>query len=153
MATETTKEREARIAVLYSKPARRYGPGRKFYCAPWCGFNCTWAAYKAAKKAGAALAKRLGKGWAVRIWENGNWHYSATSPCGRIKVHANIDRNRKRPKVMDYTAFLGEPESCGGRWAEHGKTPRAAVRNVVAVARADLARIEASISGLERWGS
>lgn len=55
------------------------------YCAPRCGGGCTWEAHLAAKRAGAILARVLGKGWKARIWENLGWHYEAFHPVG-IKV-------------------------------------------------------------------
>lgn len=106
------------------------------YCAPACGHGCTRAAFEAAKKAGAALAKQLGKGWRARVWENLGWHYCAVSACGRWKVHPNIFKG----KIESYSAFLGEG-SHGGRWIEHGRTPQSAIRNTRAVARAEARKI------------
>lgn len=87
------------------------------------------AEYEAARLAGKSLAKTLGRGWTWKVWENLGWHYKAISPCGRIKVTSHN------------CAFLGDPGSSGGRWAEHGRTPKSAVRNVIAAAKKDLAKI------------
>lgn len=114
------------------KPVRR----GETYCSPACGFGCLWTSYVNAKKRGKELAKRMGKGWKAQYWENGAWHFCAISPCGRIKVHAG------------YTAFLGEPESGGGQWAESGKTPERAVKKVIKTAKLSLAGIGAIIKGL-----
>lgn len=116
--------------------AKRAGP---IYCAPACGFRCTWAAYQQAKRDAQALAIRLGKGWTPHVSENMGWFYSAISPCGRLKVHPCIYRG----KVTEYVAFLGEADAGGGRWAEHGRTPEAAIKNVIRVATASLKAIGA----------
>jgi len=137
--------------------ARRKG---KIYCAPACGADCTWAAYKLAKRRANALAKRMGKGWTIRVHENMGWHYNVVSPCGRIKLHEDWRRADEEADIIDqlaelvpdyYSAYLGDPDSSGGRWAEHGDTAEEAIRNVVAAGQADLARISAVIGGLERW--
>lgn len=54
--------------------ARRKGP---VYCSPACGGGCTHSAYLLALKHGKALAKKAGKGWTYRVWENLGWHYAA----------------------------------------------------------------------------
>lgn len=117
----------------------------KLRCADWCGAGCTEAQYQRARRNGAALAKRLGKGWTFQVHENLGWHYKAVSPCGRLKVLETLNAG---PFPRGYTALLGEPDMVGGQWAEHGKTAKAAVRRVVAVAQADLSRIAAMIKGL-----
>ena len=110
------------------------------YCAPACGGQCTWADYQKAKKNAKALAASLGKEWTTHVWENLGWHYMAVSPCQRISVGPG------------FTAFLGDRGKPGcGRWAEHGKTAKQAVRNVIAVAKADLHKISAMIFDLPRF--
>lgn len=126
------------------------------YCAPACGRGCTVAEHKLAKSRAKTLAKRMGKGWKKRVWENMGWHYSVISPCGRVKVHVNWFNSGKKDAVAkladlvpySYTAFLGEPGSSGGRWAEHGDTPEEAVNAVLAVAQTELSKIGAMIVGL-----
>lgn len=95
--------------------------------------------YLNAKANGKRLAKRLGRGWKPEEWENLGWHFKVTSPCGRIKVHAGLGH---------YAAFLGEPGSSGGPYCEDGRTPEAAIKNVVATAKARLSKIGAVIKGL-----
>lgn len=106
------------------------------YCSPRCGRGCTFAEYQSATRDAKALAKRLGAGWRTDVWENMGWHYRALSPCGRVKVSGERD---------SYLAFLGEPDSGGGRWAEHGPTPEDAIRAVVKAAVTDLNAIGAMI--------
>lgn len=111
----------------------------------WKPRRCTHAAYRAARKLGKALAKTCGKGYTINVWENSGWHHSAISPCGRIKVHGG---SGLFAKCHIYTAFLGQPARAGGTWAESGRTPKAAIRKVVAVAKSELAKIGAVIHGL-----
>lgn len=75
------------------------------------------------------------------MWENLGWHWNVISPCRRIKVHPFNDRG-------PYNAFLGAPGEPGGYWAEDARTPEAAVRKVVKVAKAWLARFSAYVEGL-----
>jgi hypothetical protein len=56
------------------KPARR----GKTYCSPACGMGCTETAHCNAVNESKALAKRMGKGWKPRVWENLGWHYAVT---------------------------------------------------------------------------
>jgi len=136
------------------KPKRRGA----IYCSPACGANCTWAEHQWAKREAKVLAKHLGKGWEPRVWENMRWFWKVVSPCDRIKVHPTYDRRADSAIDMlaslvpvSYLAFLGTPDSAGGKWSASGDTPGAAIRNVVAKAIADLAEIQASIGGLEEW--
>jgi hypothetical protein len=50
-----------------------------------------------------------------------------------------------------YTAFLGEPGGVGGKWAEHGKTPEAAVKATRKVARKEVKHLadllDAAVNG------
>ncbi len=108
-------------------------------CATWCGRGCTEEEYQQAIRSSHALAKRMGKGWKPNVWENLGWHYAVVSPCRRLKVH---------PCGRSFTAYLGEPDCPGGRWAEHGSTPKAAVRNVLRVARREADVIAALVEGL-----
>lgn len=117
-------------------------------CAPWCGRGCTRAEHDRAKRRGKALAKSLGRGWTVRVWENLGWHYAAHSPCGRIKVHESRIKTSGRQMTEPFTAFLGEATTVGGRWAAHGRTPQEAVAAVIAQARAELEKIQALVEGI-----
>lgn len=53
------------------------------YCSPRCGGGCTHKAYHMAHRKAQALAKRLGKPWAARVWENLGWHWEVAAKCGR----------------------------------------------------------------------
>jgi hypothetical protein len=110
------------------------------YCSSACGGGCTKAAHDEAERRATELAKRMGEGWKPRVWENLGWHYAVISPCGRLKIHPSIgDR---------YLAFLGEADSYGGRWAEHGDTPEEAARSAIAHAKLEAANIQALVEGL-----
>ena len=118
-----------------------WNPQRRgnIYCSPACGGRCTWKGYLQAKKSARELATSLGPGWRSTVWENLGWHYAASSPCGRIKVHKGC---------LLYLAFLGEPDSSGDRWAEDGKTAKEAVRNVIAAAKSELRKLGTYIENL-----
>ena len=109
------------------------------HCAPACGRGCTAKEYHAAQASATALALPLGLGWTPRVWENLGWHYEVRSPCGRLSVH---------PSGAGFIAFLGEPGGIGGRWAQHGDTPREAIDATVAAAVAEYEEIGAIIEGL-----
>lgn len=109
------------------------------YCAPACGRGCTRKEYEAAVAQAVGLAAELGKGWEPHVWENLGWHWAARK--NGLKVHPGIVSER-------FTAFLGSPNSPGGRWAEKGDTPEAAVRNVVSAAKDE---IESLKSNLDEW--
>ena len=125
---------------------QRYKPIRQgsIYCSPFCGRKCTWDEFQVAKQDAKKLTASLGKGWKSNVWENLGWHYSVISPCGRIKVH-------KEHEYQDYFAFLGEPDSPGGRWSADGKTAREAIRAVIAMAKAELKEINAHLAGLPNF--
>ena len=59
----------------------------KIYCAPACGGQCTFAAYREAQNRARSLAKKLGKGWTPSVWENIGWFYQVTSPDKMIVIH------------------------------------------------------------------
>lgn len=115
------------------------------FCAPFCGRKCTHKEYLAAKQGAADLVRKLGKGWKPRVWENMGWHYSAVSKDGRIKVHTHKYPNSPR----DYTAFLGDADSPGGRWAMHGSTPQAALRAVLKRALEEKREVDAMVASVQ----
>lgn len=88
------------------------------YCSSACGAGCTYAAYRAARRNGAALAKALGPGWKPRIWENLGWHWSARLAVMDCEVHGS-----RGPWLNSYWASL----YFGKQFMGDGKTPRKAV--------------------------
>lgn len=115
------------------------------YCSPGCGWGCTTVEYNHAKRAGEKLAKRMGKGWTVRVHENMGWHYTAISPCDRFSVTEYVWSSGP----TTYTAFLGDKGSpCAGRYTAQAKSPKAALAEVVRVAVEDLAKFGAVLTGL-----
>lgn len=83
------------IAVEVGRPLswtpRRRG---KIYCAPACGRGCTRAMYDRAHREATKLAKALGPGWKIRVWENLGWYGRAV--CGDIEVGIRKN-NRDEP--------------------------------------------------------
>ena len=47
----------------------------RVYCSSACGGGCTKAAYDECVKKAKALAKRMGKGWKIRVNENLGWYW------------------------------------------------------------------------------
>lgn len=84
-----------------------------------------------------------GRGYAPRIWENGGWHTSVTSACGRITVfiHHGAFGN-------SYSASL-----CENRWwssqTDKGvrETPRKAILSALQRALTDLRATQALTDG------
>jgi hypothetical protein len=101
-------------------------------CARWCGRGCTQAEYEKAKKLSNEITAKLGAKWRPHTWENLGWHSGSVSVCGRLNVY---------PSYGAFSAFLGEPGK-GGRWVGRGRTPRSAVRNVVAMAVLELRELQ-----------
>lgn len=116
---------------------RRWTPRRRghIYCSPGCGAGCTFAAFERAETEAAKLAKKLGRDWTPRVWENLGWHYEARSPCDRIRVSPFVFRG----KIESYTAFIGDPEGAGGIWTGSGSNPTTALEEAKKQARAALA--------------
>lgn len=100
------------------KPVQR---GANF-CAPACGGGCTKAAYDAAVKRSRALAKRMGKGWVPRVWENLGWWYEAHK--GVLVIHPNDQRHGK---TKDYTAFL----NTNPQFVASAANPAVAAKNAI----------------------
>lgn len=115
------------------------------YCAPFCGRGCTYKSFRAATISAARIANHLGPDWAPHVWENLGWHWSVRSKDGQWKLHPVHSAGKKG----GYIAFLGAGES-GGRWAEHGNTPREAMLAVLGRAHDDLRDIANLIVNVPR---
>lgn len=135
--------------MMKRKPvARDWTPVKRgaVFCSPACGGGCTHASFLKAHSDAAMLCETLAKTtaiktWRPNVWENLGWHCNAISGCGRLKVHPSEN-------PTSFTAFLGKANEGGGKWAEHGKTPKAAVSNVILVAKNQLAEVGAIITDL-----
>lgn len=60
------------------------------YCSPRCGCGCKLAAYEQAQAEANALAKKMGDGWEIRIWENFGWHYSVSKGAATIRPELKV---------------------------------------------------------------
>ena len=135
-----TRDRKPKPRNLRWTPVRRGAT----YCSPDCGRGCTHREYRRATTGAAKLCAALGRGWTPRVWENLGWHHAAISPCKRIKVHPSGSRS-----VRDgWNAFLSNAGESGGLWVGHGRTAKGAVRDVVRIAKAEVARLAAMVAGL-----
>ena len=117
------------------------------YCAPRCGMNCTWKAYKETKAFGKQMTDALGKGWTVHVWENLAWHVEAVSPCKRVRVGPTRDNNRGG-KILGYYAYICNAGDQGIRYSGHAKTLRSAIEQAKTKARQDLRKIGAVLKEL-----
>ncbi len=112
------------------------------YCSPGCGYDCTKAEHDLAHLNARTLCRHMGAGWTPNVWENLGWHYSVISPCGRIKIHPSEGKD----PLGDACAYLNAPDSPGGRWVKHGTNPKAAVKNVIRVVKAESKGFETYLS-------
>ena len=118
--------------------ARRRG---LIYCAPACGYDCTWAEYQECKRLAAALCKRLGQGWKPIIHENMGWFWRVQN--GIITIHPY-----GHGRMITYSAWI---ETHGRQWI--GKNcfiPERAVDHVVALVKRDLSEIQRVLEDLGR---
>lgn len=104
----------------------------RVYCSTACGKGCTFAEYQRAKQHGRALAKRLGKGWKPRIWENLGWHYTAKR--GPIEVYPRIKSYWANLILVgkQFTGEAREPELAVIRAIDKAKEVVAALTNALA---------------------
>lgn len=115
----------------------------KVFCSPGCGAKCTKAQHDAMLKLARKIAKQLGMGWEGTVRENCHWYPVIVDASKRWKVYVNFSNG----KIVDYAAFLNEPDAIGGMWAEHGVTPYMAVKHTRAAAKAAIARLQAIVEG------
>ncbi|MCI0408483.1 MAG: hypothetical protein L0191_07960 [Acidobacteria bacterium] len=118
--------------------------GGEIYCSPACGHGCTMAEHDEAIRKARTLALKLGKGWRPEIWENMGWYWAVVN--GGLKVHPTYSI---RGRVTGFMAFVGDPDSPGGRWVEHGETPKEAISKVLAVAKAEIKALETIVRAAE----
>lgn len=87
------------------------------YCSPACGgkgaFGCTWSKFQTATRKAKALAKRMGKNWKPRVWENLGWHWEVTSGPAAIRF----------TEVKQFMADV----HCGRQVMAYDKDPRKAL--------------------------
>ncbi len=128
-----------------SSTKRNWKPVRShpnIFCSPACGSGCTIEDYRAAVKDGRALAKRLGRGWAAVVKENMGWHYHAEHPQG-MAVHAHPGLNGGPTLYWATTVDINPQHHATA------KTPRGAVRMVIADCRALAAQVARTLSAID----
>jgi len=128
----------AKVMKELSWTARRRGP---IYCAPACGAGCTIFQFDHAGILANQTAKRLGKGWKPSVHENIGWFAGVVDATGCWKIAI-----REYKGVASFTAFLGDADSAGGRWAETADTPEEAIEKVRRRARAELKKLQSVIA-------
>lgn len=119
-STRLKKNLDIPTFLVFTHPMKMtcdlWKPVRKgsIYCSPACGGGCTYEAFLKASLEAEKLARRCGKGWEPRVWENLGWHYAAASKGNQVKVHP-YPRGSK-----GYTVFFGAPDSPGGKFSAQG---------------------------------
>ena len=108
-----------------------------------CGLGCTQEDYDRTVYAADKLVEHLGKGWIPCVHENLGWFASAKTADGVMSVSAPYGAGKT------YCAFFGYPGSGGGKWSEHGDTPKGAVQAVVAKAQAERDEITTWLEAFE----
>lgn len=131
--------------------ARSWVPKRqgRRYCAPACGFGCTWAQYREATRRAEALARKLGDGWTTDVRENLGWFWYVVSPCKRVSLAPLLAGKGFAAFVAGDVDPLPTPGI--GRWRGNGRTARAAIRAAVKRARAEAAAINRALDGLSDY--
>lgn len=94
------------------------------FCSSACGSNCKRAEYEWCKAQAAALAKRMGKGWKPRVWENMGWHYEVVLKNGLGSISPSI--TKKLGKLHKITGYRADLRLATDQWLEYGKTPEGA---------------------------
>jgi hypothetical protein len=114
----------------------------EIYCSTACGCKCTWSAYKRAHANGKALAKKLGKGWKVRVWENIGWHWEVTNEV--VRVSQSKQDKSYHCMLEPHYAWFGYPQSYS--------TPEQAISATVKMAKKEIDKvIKIRDSALKVW--
>ncbi len=106
---ETREEREQRINQFRSLPPVLSKDG-KTYCSPWCGHQCTKAAFDRANQMASQVRDYLGEGWKVNVWENMGWFWEVSNACVSVGPADSY-----KPIITGYKARLTlNPDSHDG---------------------------------------
>lgn len=63
----------------------------EIYCSPACGAKCKKIDFDNATAHAQALARQLGYGWEVRVWENFGWHFEVSKRGATVSVSDDGD--------------------------------------------------------------
>lgn len=150
----TLKAITANIDAYIAAEKKAWTPVRRqdgTYCSPRCGGKCTKAAHDEAQRKGKDLAKRMGRGWRARIWENCMWHYSVVFDIDGVEVSIHHGhepgkaREAHREGVDEYTCYLNTTPQFITKDAD----PREAfsqARQMLAAHIANLREVEAQLA-------
>lgn len=120
------------------------------FCAPACGFDCTFAAYEAAVSMSDTIASLFGHGWRGHVWENLGWHWCIVAPNRRASISPSIHKGKIDGWAAYISATPGEGVA-GGRWVAHGKNPKAALVAALEKAQDDYREVKAACDDVEPW--
>lgn len=119
---------------------RKDATGRRIFCSPACGANCSYFDYQQAQRRALKLANRLGPGWKPRVWENMGWFCEAVK--GKASVHPHYTRGRKTPR---YTIYFNTHIQV----VLAGPSPSKLVKQALEIARANIREQVADIRAVE----
>lgn len=118
-------------AKQLSWKAQKKGP---IYCAPACGGGCLRSEFEEATKKAEALAKRTGKHFRARVWENLGWHWSVVA--GNVTVR--LERDGK--------SYSANHEN---RYWVYAKTPKKALEKLRAEIQKHIAKEQAKLDEID----
>lgn len=107
------------------------------YCSPACGASCTKAAHDEAVKKAKALAKRMGKGWKIRVHENLGWFYAVVKGEPMIYSAGFLEIIPPHRPGDTYTAWV----QSSPQFIVHDKDPKIALRKAVEAFDAHLSNL------------
>jgi hypothetical protein len=116
------------------------------YCAPACGGGCTWSAFMKASHAARKLAKRLGRGWKPRVWENLGWHFEVVR--GPLRIHQYQHGTGPRYYRSAFCPDGGPGTPSEVYVNETFSTPQAAIRAQVAAVHREYGRWQKACQAL-----
>ncbi len=123
-ATKQMVIRAAKRIELNWKPVLR----GKTYCSSACGGNCTKAAYDDCVKKAKALARRMGKGWKIRVHENLGWFYAVIKGEPVSYSAGFLEITPPHRPGDTYTAWV----QSSPQFIVHDKDPKIALQKAIA---------------------
>lgn len=114
------------------------------YCSPYCGMDCTKAAYDQASAEARALAARMGTGWIPMVWENVGWCYSVEKGVAEIFPQRRGSAITGGWKVVGYAVYFRTAVQI----IAHAESPDDALGSALQNARTAQRRIAADCAAL-----
>lgn len=117
----------------------------EIYCSPACGFKCKRYAYDRAKEEAWHLARRLGDGWEMEVWENCGWNYAVKRGVVHIHPRRHGSGISGQWKVEGYTCFIQTSPQFIGK----GPNPEAAFSEALGKMQTAFDALTASVGNVK----